>query len=69
MIVLICPDSIAASVTAAALAIAQGKTPDELSLLGIVFTQLGDTLATISESRQFFENSQKNDSNPKKPAK
>ena len=37
-----------ASVTAIANALACGRTPDEISLLGVVFTQLGDTLLTIA---------------------
>ena len=42
------PIALAASVTALAIAIADGKDPDELSVMGAVFTQLGDTLTTIS---------------------
>ncbi|MCL1807974.1 MAG: hypothetical protein FWG31_09775 [Oscillospiraceae bacterium] len=39
---------IALSVTAAAIALSNGLEPDETALLGSVFTQLGDTLTTIS---------------------
>ena len=39
---------ITASVTALANLMAQKLDSDELSLLGAVFTQLGDTLATIA---------------------
>lgn len=43
-----CPTSLAAGVTALAAAMAEGRSGDELSLLAAVFTQLGDTLATIA---------------------
>lgn len=49
---MISPEGLAASVTAAAVAIAKDKTTDEIDLLAVVFTQLGDTLATISLARQ-----------------
>ena len=42
------PIALAASVTALAIAVADGKGSDELSVMGAVFTQLGDTLTTIS---------------------
>lgn len=35
-------------ITAAAVAIAQGRTIEELETLATVFTQLGDTIATIA---------------------
>lgn len=37
-----------AAITAAACSLSAGKTPDELALLASVFSQLGDTLATIA---------------------
>ena len=37
-----------AALTALANALACGKTTDELNLLGVFFTQLGDTLVTIA---------------------
>lgn len=40
-----------ASVTAAANAIACRLTEEELNLLGVVLTQLGDTLITIATHR------------------
>lgn len=43
-----CPDSLAAAVTAIAAALAQGKSSKELSLLGAVLSQLGDTLSTMA---------------------
>ncbi|MCL2084431.1 MAG: hypothetical protein FWH06_04130 [Oscillospiraceae bacterium] len=42
------PNALAASVTALAITIADGRSPDEIGLLGAIFTQLGDTLTTIS---------------------
>ena len=38
----------AAAVTAAAVALSQGRSNEEISLLGAIFTQLGDTLITIA---------------------
>lgn len=43
-----CPNELVASITAAAVAIAKGKTEDEISLLATIFVQLGDTLETIA---------------------
>ena len=40
-----------ASITAIANAIACNRTTDEISLLGVVLTQLGDTLLTIATQK------------------
>ena len=45
------PCELTASVTALANALACKLSDDELSLLGAVLTQLGDTLATIAVQR------------------
>ena len=37
-----------AAITAIANTLACGKTADEINLLGVIFTQLGDTLLTIA---------------------
>ena len=42
------PCELTASVTALANAIACNLTEDELNLLGVILTQLGDTLLTIA---------------------
>ncbi len=42
-------------ITALSIAIAKDKTIDELSLTAAIFTQLGDTLATIAARRQCLE--------------
>ena len=44
-----------ASITALANAIACGKTTDELNLIGVIFTQLGDTILTIATQRSICE--------------
>lgn len=36
------------AITTLAVAIAQGRSPDEISALGSILTQLGDTLQTIA---------------------
>ena len=40
-----------AAVTALANAIACNRTVEELNLLGVIFTQLGDTLITIATQK------------------
>lgn len=44
-----------ASITAVANAIACGRTVDELNLLGVTFTQLGDTLLTIATQKSICQ--------------
>ena len=44
-----------ASITALANAIACGKTTDELNLIGVIFTQLGDTILTIATQKSICE--------------
>ena len=46
-----CPENIVASITAIAVALSKGRSQEEISLLAAVFTQLGDTLATIASAR------------------
>lgn len=45
---MMCPNELVTSITALAVAIAEGKSEDELSVLAALFTQLGDTLETIA---------------------
>lgn len=47
------PAQLTTSVTAVANAIACKLTEDELGLIAALFTQLGDTLATIAAQRAF----------------
>ena len=42
-----CQDALPAAVSAAAAAMAQGKSDEEVALLAAIFTQLGDSLAMI----------------------
>ena len=49
---MMCPNELAASITALAAAIAEGKSAEDISLLGTIFTQLGDTLETISVQKE-----------------
>lgn len=42
---------LALSVTAAAIALSKGLNADETALMGAVFTQLGDTLTTMSAAQ------------------
>ncbi len=50
-----CSDSLPAAVGALAAAIAQGRSADDLALLGAIFTQLGDSLALIAAARDCDE--------------
>lgn len=43
-----CSNEFVFAVTALAASLAENRTDDEISLLGAIFTQLGDTLSTIS---------------------
>lgn len=45
---MMCGETAAAAVTALASALSCGRSADDIALLGTVFTQLGDTLITIS---------------------
>lgn len=46
------PCELTASVTALANTLACGLTTDEVNLLGVILTQLGDTLLTIATQRE-----------------
>lgn len=50
-----CPDQLAFAVTAIAAAVSENRTPDEIAILGLIFTQLGDTLSTISFRKSMFK--------------
>lgn len=50
------PNCLVSAITAAAIAIAKDKSNDELEILAAVFTQLGDTIATIVTQREICEN-------------
>lgn len=49
------PCELTASITAIANALACRLSTDELSLLGAVFTQLGDTLTTIATQKNICQ--------------
>lgn len=60
-----CPDELVLFISTLAITIAKDKSTDEIDLLSVIFSQLGDTLATISTSRQRCEN--KESSKPEAP--
>ena len=45
------PCELTVTITALANTIASGRTAEEISLIGALFVQLGDTLATIAAQR------------------
>ena len=49
------PAQLASWVHLAALELACGKSADELSVLGAIFTQLGDTLTTMSAQQSLMD--------------
>ena len=48
-----CQDALPAAVSAAAAAMAQGKSDEEVALFAAIFTLLGDSLALIVALRAF----------------
>lgn len=44
-----------AAITAIANGLACGRTTQEIEMLGVIFTQLGDTLQTISTQRSICQ--------------
>ena len=49
------PCELTAAITALANAIACNRTVEELNLLGVIFTQLGDTIITIATQKSICE--------------
>lgn len=49
--VMMCPNELVASITALAVSLAEGKSEDEINLIGAIFSQLGDTLDTIAAQK------------------
>ena len=60
----VAPDQLILWVSAAALRLAQGKSAEETAALGCVFTQLGDTLTTMSVQQAANEAEAKKDEQP-----
>lgn len=54
-----CPNELIAAITALAAIIADGRSDDEIALIGTIFSQLGDTLATIAAQKAFCESRNK----------
>ena len=54
------PCNLAVFISILACDIAKGKTADEISLLGSVFSQLGDTLETIAAQQELCSPEQTN---------
>lgn len=54
-----CPNQLTAAIAAAAVALGEGRSAGELSLLGAVLTQLGDTLATMAAQKSLCEERKK----------
>ena len=54
------PSELTAAITAAANAMAQTAEDEALNVLSAVFSQLGDTLATIAAQRSFCQSKEEN---------
>lgn len=52
-----CPNQLVAVISALAIGLADGHSDEDVQLLAVFFTQLGDTLATIALRRGQCENS------------
>ena len=52
---MICPEELAVMVNAVAIATAQDKSVEQIEILSAVFTQIGDTLATIATQKANIE--------------
>jgi hypothetical protein len=50
------PEELVIFISTLSIAIAKDKTAEELGVLSAVFTQIGDTLATIIAQREILEN-------------
>lgn len=57
-----CPEELVLFISTLAITIAKDKSTDEINLLSVIFSQLGDTLATIATSRDIHENKESNES-------
>ena len=57
------PEELVIFISTLSIAIAKDKTAEELGVLSAVFTQIGDTLATIIVQREKFENANSKDNN------
>lgn len=55
------PDELVIFISTLSIAIAKDKTAEELGVLSAVFTQIGDTLATIIAQREKLENANNKD--------
>lgn len=54
------PSEFAFAVTALAASIAENRTDEELAVLSAVFSQLGDTLATMAVKREELKENKEN---------
>ena len=50
-----CPNELVAVISALAVGLAEGRAEEDVELLAVFFTQLGDTLATIALRRRQCE--------------
>lgn len=50
-----CSQALTAAVTAAAIAISEGRGSEEIELIAAIFVQLGDSLVTIASGRALLE--------------
>lgn len=62
-------EELVAMITGISIAIAKDKSVDELNLLSVIFTQLGDSLATIATKRDICSQSNTNIANSEKDEK
>lgn len=51
---MICPEELTILITAASISLSKGRDEYEIAVLSAVFTQLGDSLATILAQRAYI---------------
>jgi len=56
------PTELVTLITALSITISKDKSDEEINLLSVIFTQLGDTLATIATQRECLESNSKDSS-------
>lgn len=66
---MLCPEQIAMIASAIAVSFSENKSTAELSMYAAIFTQVGDTLATIATGRSNIEDclNEKTSDSPFKP--
>lgn len=55
-----CPEQLVLLISTLAISISKDRSNEEIGMLSVIFSQLGDTLATILASNEIIEENKKN---------